>query len=169
MKFHPILLMLFVSSLFHAGAVHAADKITKKIHREGRYIAVVMTVATPNFDQASWFLPKPEGTYDAGADNAAEVLAHFHRQDKARTKEGILVNSYTHSIPDTPKEKKMMSLHLLKIYSLKAWRDAENRLVDELVAACNQEGIPVWINTTMEMGDLFSVKLLTDPKLTLKK
>jgi hypothetical protein len=150
-------------------AAAAADKLTKKIRMDGRYIAVVMTVATPNFDKATWFLPKPNGTYDAGADTAAEVLAHFHRQDKDRTKDGILLNSYTHSIPDTPKEKKLMSLHLLKIYGLKTWRDAENKLVDELVAACNKEGIPVWINTTMDMGDLFSVKLLTDPKLTLKK
>ncbi len=169
MKFHPILLMLLVSSLFNMVAVHAADKLTKKIRRDGRYEAVVMTAATPDFDKANWFLPKPDGTYDAGADTAAKVLAHFHLQDKDRTKEGILVTSYTHSIPETPKEKKLMSLHLLKIYKHKPWRDAENKLVDELVTACTKEGIPVWINTTMDMADLFSVKLLTDPKLTLKK
>lgn len=162
---------LLVLGLFCLGTfmAAAADKLTKKIRRDGRYEAVVLTVATPNFDKATWFLPKPDGTYDAGADTAAEVLAHFHRQDKDRIKEGILLNSNTHSIPDSPKEKKLMSLHLLKIYSLKTWRDAENKLVNELVVACNKEGIPVWINTTNDMADLFSVKLLTDPKLTLKK
>ena len=147
----------------------AADKPTKKIRRDGRYEAVVLTEANPNFDKANWFLPKPDGTYDAAAHTAAEVLAHFHHQDKDRTKEGILIHSNTHSIPDTPKEKKLMSLHLLKIYGHKPWRDAENKLVDELVTACNKEGIPVWINLTNDKADLFSVRLLTDPLLTLKK
>ena len=55
-------------------------------------------------------------------------------------------------------------------YRLKAWRDAENKLVEALVTEANKEGVPVWINTTRYVGNrVATFQLLTDPKLTLKK
>ncbi len=164
MKFPLIILMLLVSGLV---SVRAVEPPTKKIRTKEKYTAVTMTA--PSLDSASWFIPNEEGTFDAGFKNAAEVMAHYRTKPVQYIKDGIFVVSYTHSIPLTDKEKKKMSPHLLMLVQHKPWRDAENKLVDELVAAANKEGVPVWINVTMDMKGLYPSKLLTDPKLTLKK
>ena len=164
MKFYPIFLILLLSSLFDVCAVESP---IKKIRAKEKYSAV--TTSAPSLDLASWFIPNEAGTFDAGCSNAVEVLAHYRTKPVQFIKDGIFVVSYTHSIPLTDKEKKKMSPHLLMLVQHKPWRDAENKLVDELVTAANKEGIPVWINVTMDMAGLYPNKLLTDPKLTLKK
>jgi hypothetical protein len=63
-----------------------------------------------------------------------------------------------------------MNPQLTKLYRLKEWREAENKLVADLVAEANKQGVPVWINLTRFVGNrLATFQLLTDPKLTLKK
>lgn len=159
----PLLLCIFCCLT----VLNAAEPPTKKVRGNERYTAVTLTPVTQ--DASSWFIPNEQGSYELGADTAAEVIAHYHTKPASWTKDGIFVVSYTHSIPLSDKEKKIMSAHILKLVQHQPWRDAENKLVDELVAAANKEGIPVWINVTNDMGGLFTVKLLTDPTLTLKK
>lgn len=162
---HSLLLLLCISWCLPAS--NAAEPPTKKVRSNEKYTAVTMTPVSQ--DSSSWFIPNEQGSYEMGADTAAEVIAHYRTKPAQRIKDGIFVVSYTHSIPQTDKEKKIMSAHILKLIQHQPWREAENKLVDELVAAANKEGIPVWINVTNDMAGLYQNKLLTDPKLTLKK
>ncbi|WP_395736228.1 hypothetical protein [Prosthecobacter sp.] len=167
MKPHTTLLILLVGFVFHLTALHAEEVPTMTMSFLGKYQAVTMTAVS--LDSASWFVPNEDGKYEAGFDHADELIAHYRTKPAERISDGIFVVSYTHSIPFTEEEKKRMSPHLLKLSQHKPWRDAENKLVDELVAAANKEGIPVWINTSLNMAGTYQNKLLTDPKLTLRK
>jgi hypothetical protein len=167
MKRHPILLILLVSSLLHLTVLHAGDAPTRTMSFLGKYQAVTMSAVT--LDAATWFIPNEDGKFEAGFKHADEVIAHYLTKPAERISDGIFVVSYTHSIPLTDEEKKRMSPHLLKLVEHKPWRDAENKLVDELVAAANKEGIAVWINVTLNMAGQYQNKLLTDPKMTRRK
>ena len=163
----PNLLLPFV--LLFASALTAAEPPTKRLRLDECYHVWTASNSDP-FDEAHWLIFNRQGKYDASPDTPAQVVDHYRKQDPKFSKNGIIVFSNTHSIPDTKDETKTMNPHMAKLYRLKVWRDAENKLVEELVLEANKQGVPVWINLTRRVGDrLATFQLLTDPKLTLKK
>ncbi|MFM2167761.1 MAG: hypothetical protein RIS79_2132 [Verrucomicrobiota bacterium] len=163
--FKPLLL---VAVLF-TGFLPAAEPPSKRLRLDECY-HVWTGPATEALDEAKWMIFDRQGRFDASPDTAAAVLDHYRKQDPKLTKHGLIVFSNSHSIPDTREETKTMNPQLTKLYRLKEWREAENKLVADLVAEANKQGVPVWINLTRFVGNrLATFQLLTDPKLTLKK
>lgn len=161
------LLLPFV--FLFASALAAAEPPTKKLRLDECY-NVWTGPATEALDEAKWMIFNRQGRFDASPETPAGVLDHYRKQDPKFSKNGIIVFSNSHSIPDTKKETETMNPQIAKLFRLKAWRDAENKLVKELVAEANKQGVPVWINLTRFVGNrLATFQLLTDPKLTLKK
>lgn len=162
-------LLLLVFSLF-LNPAGAADKPVTKRMRLDECFNVCTDPSTVALDEAHWMIFDRQGHFESRPETPAEVIDQYRKHDPKRTKNGIIVFSNTHSIPDKKEETKTMSAQLTKMYRLKAWREAENKLVDSLVAEANKEGIAVWINTTRYVGNrVATFQLLTDPNLTLKK
>lgn len=162
-----LLSVFLLSLLFVVPTVIAADAPVKRVRFDLELYSAHASLAVDN--SASWIVFNTRGTYDAGPNNAAELLVHYKGVPDKRKKNGLLVCSHTHSVPLTEKEKKFMTPHVIGRFANKEWRDNENKLVEELVALANKEGVPVWINITSDFRGVVSFKLLTDPKLTLKK
>jgi hypothetical protein len=162
-----LLLWLFCLPLSPAGA---ADKpVTKRLRLDECFNAHT-NVAAETLDAANWMIFNQQGRLEDMPETPAALIALYRAHDPKRTRNGIIVFSNTHSIPDEKNETKTMSPQLAKLYRLKAWRDAENKLVEALVTEANREGLPVWINTTRYVGNrVATFQLLTDPKLTLNK
>lgn len=163
----PALLLLVFS--FFLSPAGAADKPVTKRMRWGYYY-VTPRWTNDAFSDAEWWIPNRNGRYDASPKTGAGVITHYRLQDPDWTKNGVIVISPFHSIPDTKNEQKAINDFQLKLYRLKEWREAEDKLVNELVVEANKQGVPVWINTTRYVGNqMATFQLLTDPKLTLKK
>lgn len=160
------LLLSFLT--FFALSLHAAEPVTKRLHMDECY--TISTAANEALDEGHWLIFNRLGKFDASLDTAVQAIDHYRKQDPKFSKNGIIIHSNTHSIPDTKKETETMNPQVAKLYRLKSWRDAENKLVEELVAEANKQGVPVWVNTTRFVGNrLATFQLLTDPNLTLKK
>ncbi len=166
MSLNSKLFLLLVGSFLNVAA-WAGEVKTMKIHVNEKYTAV--TMSAPSLNSATWFVPNEKGAIDKGFKNAADLIEHYRSKPAERIDDGIFIMSYTHSIVLNDEAKKRMSSHLLRLIDYKPWRVAENQLVQELVDAANKEGIPVWINFTNDLTGYYPNKLLTDPKLTLKK
>ncbi len=146
--------------------VSAADAPTKRV-RLNEFYTVIPTATTAQMDIAAWIAANPQqGNHRA--ESASQLLTHFKSQPAKNLKNGIFVYSSTHSLELTDKEKASAAPRLLDLMNNKVWREAENKLIDALVAASNTEGVPVWV-LLRGTGELHTYKLLTDPKLTLKK
>jgi hypothetical protein len=164
----PAMVLLAFSLLSSpAGAV---DKPVTKRLRMDECFHVWVSPANEACDEAKWMIFSQDNRFEASPDTCAALIAYYRGKDAKFTKNGLILFSNSHSIPDEKDETKTMSPFLLKLYRLKAWRDAENKLVEALVTEANKEGVPVWINTTRYVGNrVATFQLLTDPKLTLKK
>jgi len=160
------LLLSLATFIFVVTNVSAADPPTRRV-RLNEFYTVIPMATTAQMDVAQWIVANPQqGNHRA--DNASRLLAHFQSLPAKDQKNGIFVYSSTHSIELTDKEKTKVAPRQLELLNHKVWREAENKLVDELVVAANTEGGPVWI-LQRGSGELHTYKLLTDPKLTLKK
>lgn len=159
--------LVAIAVLFLSASGHAQNAPTKRIRFDLELYCAHATLHVDN--SASWVVFNTLGKYDAGPNNAAELLTHYRGAPEKRRKNGLLVFSDTHSVPFTEKEKKLMTPHLIGRFANKEWRENENKMVEELVALANKEGVPVWINVTGDTRGVTSFKLITDPKLTLNK
>jgi hypothetical protein len=159
-RFHGILALLWCLHL------QAADAPTKRA-RLNEFYTVVPMAATPQMDTANWMVTD-QAAGNPTADTAAALIAHFKKMPAKEQKDGMFIYSATHSIELTDKKQNRLPQRQQELLNDKVWRAAENKLVDELVAAANKEGIPVWV-LFRATGELHTYKLLTDPKLTLKK
>ena len=161
-------LLLSFLTLF-ALSLHAAEPVTKRLRMDECY-NIRSNPSSEALDEANWLIFNRQGKFDASPDTPAAVIDHYRKQDPKFSKNGILIYSISHSIPDTKKETETMNPQVAKLYRLKSWRDAENKLVEDLVTEANKQGVPVWVTTTRFVGNrLATFQLLTDPKLTLKK
>ena len=162
-------LLLLVFNLF-LSPVGAADKPVTKKMRLDEFFSANTNVASEKLDEANWMIFNLKGRLEAMPETPAALITLYRADEPKRTRNGIIVFSNTHSIPDTKAETESMGPQLAKLYRLKEWREAENKLVEALVAEANKEGIPVWVNATRYVGNrLATFQLLTDPKLILKK
>lgn len=162
-------MVLLAFSLLPSPAGAADKPVTKRLRMDECFNAHT-NVAAETLDAANWMIFNQQGRLEDMPETPAALIALYRAHDPKRTRNGVIVFSNTHSIPDEKKETESMSPQLTKLYRLKAWRDAENKLVEALVTEANKEGVPVWINTTRYVGNrVATFQLLTDPKLTLKK
>ncbi|HBJ82716.1 MAG TPA: hypothetical protein DDZ88_02350 [Verrucomicrobiales bacterium] len=152
--------------VFFATSIIAADAPTKRV-RLNEFYTVIPMATSPQMDVANWMVANQQQG-NPSADSADQLLANFKSQAVKDLKNGIFVYSITHSVELTDKEKAKAAPRQLELLNDKVWREAENKLVSELVTAANTEGIPVWA-LLRGTGELHTYKLLTDPKLTLKK
>lgn len=157
----PWLLVLFLG--LH---LQAADAPTKRA-RLNEYYTVVPMATSPQMDTAQWMVTD-QAAGNPTAETAVDLITHFKTTPVKDQKDGIFIYSATHSIELTDKMKDRLPQRQQELLDDKVWRAAENKLVDGLVAAANTDGIPVWV-LVRGTGDLHTYKLLTDPKLTLKK
>ena len=158
--------LLLTLIVFHATCIIAADAPTKRVRLNEFYTVIPMSTS-PQMDSANWIVADQEQG-NSSVDSAVELLANFKSQPAKNKKNGIFVYSITHSFELTEKEKTRAAPRLIEMLNDKVWREAENKLVSELVTAANTEGIPVW-TLLRGTGEFHTYKLLTDPKLTLKK
>jgi|GEM_PF-4400641 len=146
--------------------LQAADVPTKRARLNEFYTAIPMATS-PQMNVANWMVAH-QAQGNLSADTAAQLIIHFKAQPAKDQKNGIFIYSATYSIELTDKEKTKLPQRQKELLDDKVWRAAENKLVEELVAGANKEGIPVWV-LVRGTGELYTYKLLTDPKLTLKK
>jgi hypothetical protein len=85
------------------------------------------------------------------ATNAQELIAHFSKQTDEKKRRGIFIYSFTYRVPDTDEERKWRPTRDWKLYYNKAWRKAEAELIQDLVAACKREKIPLYVNLTSNL------------------
>lgn len=152
--------------VFFVTNIAVADAPTKRV-RLNEFYTVIPMATSPQMDVANWMVSNQQQG-NPGADSAAQLLANFKAQGAKSLKNGIFIYSATHSIELTDKEKAKAAPRQLELLNNKTWRDAENKLVNELVVSANIEGIPVWV-LVRGSGEFHTYKLLSDPKLTLKK
>jgi len=149
---------LIVASLFLLlGPVVSARDVVKQFNEDAVY--TIDTISKSPGPKAIWIIFK-NGKYDADYGNAADVLKHFEKQPKEKTKNGIFINSKSYAIPET-EVKDMLTPYLRELYHDRQWRDSENALIDELVKECEKRNIQVWVNITI--FDNGKSKLLTKP------
>ncbi|MFO1482152.1 MAG: hypothetical protein U1F71_02200 [Verrucomicrobiaceae bacterium] len=153
-------LLLFCTPLI------AADPPTKRVRLNENFTIIPMATSAA-MDAANWMVANQQQG-NPTSDTAAQLLAQFKALPPKDQKNGIFIYSITHSIQLTDKEKAKAAPRQLEMLNDKVWRGAENKLVDELVTAANSAGTPVWV-LVEGTGELHTYKLLTDPKLTLKK
>jgi hypothetical protein len=111
----------------------------------------IHTISQAGPPKATWIDFNRQGDFEAGPENGEEVLEHFARKPETLRKRGIFVYSKTHSVPFTEKEKRQMTSYLQKLHQNPQWRESENALVQELVTACQEKEIPVWINISSDI------------------
>lgn len=162
--------MVFLAFSLLSSPAGAADKPVTRRLRMDECFHVWVTPANEACDEAHWMIFNDQNRFEASPETPAALITYYRGVEATRTKNGLIIYSKTHSIPDEKDEIKTMNAFQLKLYRLKAWRDAENKLLETLVTEANKEGVPVWINTTRYVGNrVATFQLLTDPKLTLKK
>lgn len=143
--------------------------------RHDEYFTLIPGATDAQENVGTWSISDPEKG-NSGADDAKGVLAAFKQTSPKRAKEGMFIYSQTHSMEWSDKDKvKYAASRQVQLLNNKVWREAENKLVAELVTAANAanaEGVPVWAlvrGSGSGTSGLYTYKLLTDPKLTLKK
>ncbi len=145
----------------------AADVPTKRVRLNDFYTVIPMP-RNQQMDSSWWGLKAALNAASAGADTCDELVSHFRGADAPATKHGVFVHSYTHSTHYSQTELKKLPQSILDQLNHQAWRELENKMVSDLVAIGNKEGIPVWI-LVRATGEMYTYKLITDPKLTFKK
>lgn len=164
-------LFVLLATVLLGSFLQAADAPTKRV-RHDEFFTLIPAATDAQMNVGDWSISDPEKG-NSGADDAKGVLAAFKQTSPKRAKEGIFIYSQTHSMEWSDKDKaKYAASRQVQLLNNKVWREAENKLVEELVVAANAEGVPVWAlvrGASSGASGLHTYKLLTDAKLTLKK
>lgn len=170
-KLHRPLFVLFGLILL-SFSLQAAEAPTKRV-RANEFFTIAPGAEGTDKKIGLWLIFDSELKRGLKAENAQLLLTAYNQANPKRTKNGIFVYSLTHSMEWTAQEKAKYASSLTEqLRNDKEWLAAESKLVDELVKEANMEGVPVWVllrGSSWGANALGTYKLLTDPKLTLKK
>lgn len=120
----------------------------KSLYDEEAYWVIIDCDA--NYENPSWGTTNFDGK-PGGATDAEELLQHFSKQTDEKKRRGIFIYSFTYRVPDTEEEKSVRPTRDWKLYYNEKWRKAEAELIQDLVAACKKEKIPVYVNLSSNM------------------
>jgi len=118
----------------------------------------VDTVVLADKVKAIWgYIPRDPNDKFYGANNAAEIIAHFKKQSEPKRKLGIFVQSNSYLVPATPQEIQWMTEHMWKLYNDPVWRESESALINELQEACHKEKIILYVNMSRNLHGKWKV------------
>ena len=111
----------------------------------------VDTISAADTPKAAWIVFDQKGKFEAGFENAKNLIEHFKKQDESKKAKGIFIYSKSFAIPNTPEEHKWMTPYLLQLYNNQEWRSSESQLIEELNMACREQNIPLYVNLSLNL------------------
>lgn len=163
MRFRNIIIACLIVLSINACANPQSSQ--KGIWDESVYMASPIKLADET--KAIWIVTDlKDSKLNFTADNAQELLTHYLGQPESKQKKGIFIYSKSFAIPDTPEERRWMSMYLQQLYDDPVWRKSESDLVDKLMKACVSEQVPLYVNMSINLQGNW--KVLNEPKKVAK-